>query len=148
MPLISYNAEDDSSEEIGTGKAMVPGNRCSRCETHINKTTKTGVKKPLSQFFCDVGTKSMLRVIRKLLLNKILAHVRANLELEHGKVCAETRFKKGCVRFFAAEVMGAEPKKIVAKRVTELIMYFLDLQCSKKLAFIAAQISNEAGGER
>lgn len=70
------------------------GSRCYRCEAHLQKTTKTGFKTPLAEFYCDVGTKSVFRAIRKILLTKILAHVKHNKSLETGRrICPEKRFR-------------------------------------------------------
>ena len=56
---------------------------CYRCEAHNTQTIKSGLK-PMTEFHCDVGMKSVIRAIRKVLLAKILAHVKRNKSLEEG----------------------------------------------------------------
>ena len=136
-------SDDDPASSVGDGSlsmeaAPSPTSRCYRCDVHLRKTTKTGFKTPLEVFHCDVGMKSVLRAIRKTLLAKILAHVRLNKTQEERRICSRKRFKQGCLSFFLSDVCGGElPKRFVAKRVMELIKFFLDLQCDNKFAFIA-----------
>lgn len=112
--------------------------RCYRCDAHLRKPTKTRFKTPLPEFHCDVGLKSVFRAIRKVLLAKVLTHVKLNMSLEQGRVRPESRFRQGCLDFFLSDVLGGQqPKSFVAKRVMELLKFFLDLQCDKKFAFIA-----------
>ena len=96
----------------------------------MRKPTKTRFKTPLAEFHCDVGLKSVLRAIRKVLLAKILTQVKMNMSQEEGRVHPEKRFRKGCLSFFVSDVLrGQQPKLIVAKRVMELLKFLLDLQC-------------------
>ena len=81
----------------------------------------------------------------KILLAKILTHVKLNKNLKEGRIHPEESFRQGCLSFFISDVLGGQQPKIVeAKRVMELLKFFLDLQCDKKFAFIATQISNMA----
>ena len=44
---------------------------CYRCNFREANMTKTRYKRPLAEFNCDVGLKSLLRVIRQILIAKI-----------------------------------------------------------------------------
>lgn len=91
-----------------------------------------------------MGMKSILRVIRNILLDAIVVHVKNNKLFEKKRVCPKTRFKRGCLSFFVADILGAEPKRFSMKQAMQILKFFLDLKSENKIEFTASQVSDRA----
>ena len=91
---------------------------CNRC-TFFRKSPGKGLDE--SQFYCDVGMRSILRSLRKILIQII------NSSSNMIESMSKEQFKNICLRFFKEHIMSVgDESEVNEKQLMEMMYFFMD----------------------
>lgn len=120
---------------------------CSRCMLTNQRLARTGNTRPFSQINCDVGQKSVMRTIRKKVLDFLAEIVDGQQETSRN---VEAAFTRVCINFFMHKVVGDNPDMQVPKvgEIMCIMRLFLDCQGDDTFSSTASLILGNNRGKR
>lgn len=145
--------EDERDQSLShcvseSGTPHKPVIKCSRCEMQLRKLALSKIGNSLSSFNCDVGLKSLMRTIRKFLVAKVKEYTRQNQLQESSEDALQLTFDLRCQEFFQDVVVRSQGKKLVTKKVMQIVRIFLDLTNKEKFDYIAHSVNRMAFPEK
>lgn len=121
---------------------------CLRCSANRTKLRKRDLKRPFNLINCDVGQKSVMRVIRGIILNYLACETEQSGTLE--PIDAHATFKRVCLDFFQKKVVGANVPiaSLDSAKVVLIVRTFMDCHDNEAITSTVKLLFRMNGGTR